>query len=88
MTSQWLKVVLERHAVGYVAYPLGIHGVVVGQGDTYEEAMEDVRSAIDFHRDALALIRSNRMILWMRSSWRKPCWPADAGIAYPSLRTP
>ncbi|MFN6345064.1 MAG: type II toxin-antitoxin system HicB family antitoxin [Cyanobium sp.] len=52
MSSQRLKVVVERHADGYVAYPLGIHGVVVGQGDTYEEALEDVRSAIAFHRDA------------------------------------
>jgi len=52
MTSQRLKVVVERHADGYVAYPLGIHGVVVGQGETYDEALEDVRSAIAFHREA------------------------------------
>ena len=52
MSSQRLKIVVERHADGYVAYPLGIHGVVVGQGDTYEEALEDVRSAIACHRDA------------------------------------
>ena len=52
MTSQRLKVVVERHADGTVAYPLGIHGVVVGQGETYDEALEDVRSAIAFHREA------------------------------------
>lgn len=52
MTSQRLKVVVERHADGYIAYPLGIQGVVVGQGDTYEEALEDVRSAIAFHLEA------------------------------------
>lgn len=46
MTSQRLKVVVERHADGYVAYPLGIHGLVVGQGETYDETLEDVRSAI------------------------------------------
>ncbi len=34
---------------GYVAYPLGIKGVVVDQGDTYEEALADVKSAIRFH---------------------------------------
>jgi len=28
---------------------LGIQGVVVGQGDTYEEAINDVKSAIAFH---------------------------------------
>lgn len=52
MSSQRLKVAVERHAAGYVAYAIGIHGVVVGQGDTYEEALEDVRFAIAFHRDA------------------------------------
>lgn len=40
---------MEKHSDGYVAYPLGIKGVVVGQGDTYEEALADVKSAIRFH---------------------------------------
>jgi predicted RNase H-like HicB family nuclease len=44
-----IKVVVEKHPDGYVAYPLGITGVVVGEGDTYEEALADVRSAIAFH---------------------------------------
>ena len=44
-----LKVVVEKTADGYVAYPLGLKGVVVGQGDPYEEALADVRSAIRFH---------------------------------------
>lgn len=45
-----LKIVVEKHSDGYVAYPLGIaRGAVVGQGDTYEEALSDVRSAIAFH---------------------------------------
>jgi len=43
------KVVVEKHSDGYVAYPLGIKGIVVGQGDTYEEALSDVKSAIRFH---------------------------------------
>lgn len=43
------KVVVEKHADGYVAYPLGLKGVVIGQGDTYEEALTDVKSAIAFH---------------------------------------
>lgn len=43
------KVIVERHPDGYVAYPLGLKGVVVGQGDTYDEALADVRSAIRFH---------------------------------------
>ncbi|OKH30557.1 hypothetical protein NIES2119_30825 [[Phormidium ambiguum] IAM M-71] len=40
------KIIVEKHPDGYVAYPLGIKGAVVGQGDTYEEALADVNSAI------------------------------------------
>ena len=45
------KIVVEKHSDTYVAYPLGIKGVVVGQGDTYEEAFADVKSAIKFHME-------------------------------------
>jgi predicted RNase H-like HicB family nuclease len=44
-----LKIVVEKHPDVYVAYPLGLKGVVVGQGDTYEAALADVKSAIQFH---------------------------------------
>jgi predicted RNase H-like HicB family nuclease len=44
-----LKIIIEKHAEGYVAYPLGLKGVVVGQGDSYDEALADVKSAIKFH---------------------------------------
>ena len=44
-----IKIIVEKHPDGYVAYPLGIEGVVVGEGDTYEEALADVKSAIRFH---------------------------------------
>jgi len=43
------KAVVEKHSDGYVAYPLSLKGVVVGEGDTYEEALADVKSAIRFH---------------------------------------
>jgi len=43
------KIIVEKHPDGYVAYPLGLKGVVVGEGDTYEEALADVKSAIEFH---------------------------------------
>ncbi|MFV9692177.1 MAG: type II toxin-antitoxin system HicB family antitoxin [Desulfobacteria bacterium] len=43
------KIIVEKHPDTYVAYPLGIKGVVVGQGDTYETALADVKSAIQFH---------------------------------------
>lgn len=44
-----LKIIIEKHADGYVAYPLGLKGVVVGEGDTYDAALADVKSAIRFH---------------------------------------
>jgi predicted RNase H-like HicB family nuclease len=44
-----VKIIVEKHPDGYVAYPLGVKGVVVGQGDTYEEALVDATSAIRFH---------------------------------------
>lgn len=44
-----LKIIIEKHVDGYVSYPIGLKGVVVGQGDTYEAALADIRSAISFH---------------------------------------
>ena len=44
-----VKIIIERHPDGYVAYPLGLKGVVVGEGESREEARADVESAIRFH---------------------------------------
>lgn len=46
-----VKVLVEKHSDGFVAYPLGLKGVVVAEGDTYEEALANVKSAIQFHID-------------------------------------
>ena len=46
------KIIVEKHPDGYVAYPSALKGVVVGEGDTYEEALSDVTSAIRFHIDS------------------------------------
>ncbi len=46
---QSFKIIVEKHTDGYVAYPLGLKGVVVGEGDTYQQAIADVTSAIEFH---------------------------------------
>ena len=43
------KIVVEHVEDGYIAYPLGMKGVVIGQGDSYEEALADVTSAIRAH---------------------------------------
>ena len=42
-------IIVEKHPECYVAYPIGLNGVIVGQGDTREEAIADVESAIKFH---------------------------------------
>jgi len=49
------KIVVEKHPDTYVAYPLGMKGVVVAQGDTYEAALADVKSAIKFHCETFGL---------------------------------
>lgn len=44
-----VKIVVEKHPDGYVAYPLGLKGVIVGEGNTSEQALADCQSAIRFH---------------------------------------
>ena len=43
------KIIVEKHPDGYIAYPLGMKGIVIGQGDTYAEALDDVKSAVHSH---------------------------------------
>jgi len=49
-----VKIAIEKHSDGFVAYPLGVKGVVIGEGDTYDEALADVRSALRFHSETFA----------------------------------
>ena len=51
MTKQF-KIIVEKHPDGYVAYPLGLKGIIIGEGNTYDEALADVKSAIAFHIEA------------------------------------
>jgi len=46
-----LKFIVEKHPDCYIAYPLGLKGVVVGQGDSYETALADAKSAAKFHME-------------------------------------
>jgi predicted RNase H-like HicB family nuclease len=50
-----LKIIIEKHPDGYVAYPVGVRGVVVGEGDTYAEALRDVQSALRFHVESFGM---------------------------------
>jgi hypothetical protein len=34
LPTKVFKIIVEKHRNGYVAYPLGLKGVVVGEGDT------------------------------------------------------
>lgn len=44
-----IKIIVEKHPDGYIAYPLGIEGVVIGEGESYQEVIEDAKSALRFH---------------------------------------
>jgi predicted RNase H-like HicB family nuclease len=46
-----LKFIIEQHADGFLAYPLGLQGAVVGEGDTADQALADAKSAAKFHID-------------------------------------
>ncbi|MEA3359468.1 MAG: type II toxin-antitoxin system HicB family antitoxin [Thermodesulfobacteriota bacterium] len=53
------KIIVEKHPDTYVAYPLGLKGIVIGQGNTYEAALADVKSAIKFHVESFGLSEIN-----------------------------
>ena len=63
--NRQFKIVVEKHPDGYFAYPLGLKGVVVGEGDTYEAALADVKSAIAFHIETFGpeVLEGNNPIL-------------------------
>ena len=44
-----MKIIFEKRPEGYLAYPQGLRGMVTGEGNTYEEALEGVKDAILFH---------------------------------------
>jgi hypothetical protein len=44
-----MEVILEKHPDGHVGYSLGMQGVLLGEGETFEGAHRDVKSAIKFH---------------------------------------
>lgn len=44
-----MKFIIEQHSDGYLAYPLGLKGVVIGQGDTRDAALADAQSAAKLH---------------------------------------
>jgi len=47
--SKEFKIVIEKHPDGYVASLTEIEGIIVAEGDTYEDVIADLESAIQFH---------------------------------------
>jgi predicted RNase H-like HicB family nuclease len=64
-----LKFIVEKHADGYIAYPLALRGVVLGQGDSYEEALADTQSAAQFHIDTFG-----------EEAWEEEAWEDDGDV--------
>jgi len=54
------KIVVEKNTDGYVAYLTEINGVIVAEGDTYEDAIANLESAIQFHVDTFGQDSLNR----------------------------
>lgn len=50
-----IKIVIGKHSDGFVAYPAGLKGVVVGEEDTREEAVADVKSVVEFHLKSFSI---------------------------------
>jgi hypothetical protein len=44
-----LEFIIEQHSDGFLAYPSGLHGVAIGEGDKYDAALADARLAAKFH---------------------------------------
>ncbi|MGQ9546605.1 MAG: type II toxin-antitoxin system HicB family antitoxin [Dehalococcoidia bacterium] len=63
------KIVMGKTSDGYIAYLLGLKGILVGQGDTYEEVLSNVKSAIRFHIETFGeqVIESEPPQAWQKS---------------------
>ena len=44
-----IKIIILKEEDGFVAFPIGLKGVVVSDGDSYEEAYRNIKEAIKFH---------------------------------------
>lgn len=46
---------MERHADSYIAYLLGVQGIVIAERESYEEALADAQSALRFHLETFKI---------------------------------
>jgi hypothetical protein len=61
-----------------VAYPLGLKGVIVGEDDTYEEALKDGNQLFNSISRRSGVKCSNRMLLYWKPLSPKREWQCNA----------
>lgn len=44
-----IRIIIEQDEDGYVAYAMSSGEIIVGYGETYEEAVAEVTSSLRFH---------------------------------------
>jgi predicted RNase H-like HicB family nuclease len=44
-----MKILIEKNEDHYTAYPIGINGCIVAEGETFDEVLSNIKSAISFH---------------------------------------
>ena len=49
-----VRIAIEKREIGCVACPAVIRGIVLGEGNTVEDALRNVHSALSRHPDRLA----------------------------------
>lgn len=77
-----VKVVVEQHTDGYIAYPLGFKGAVVGEGDTAEAALADAESAIRFAVETFGAAAFDDELPLLDAFIAEVSVPADAQISH------
>lgn len=58
-----MKLIVRKHLDGSAADPLGLRGVVLGEDDTREASLADVKPAVGFHIETVA---SHRVVSVLR----------------------
>jgi predicted RNase H-like HicB family nuclease len=60
-----VRFIVEHHSNGFIAYPIGIQGMAAGQGKTYDEALENAKSALKFHIETFGedVLKSDSLII-------------------------
>lgn len=53
------EIVIESFEDGFVAYVRGVDGIVIGEGNTFGEALADVLSALQFHMETFGADTTN-----------------------------